>query len=58
MGIRWGRFSLERSGFGISRSPRARYLVRLHVVDPPHDRPAVGSEVSYGLTLCNQLENC
>jgi hypothetical protein len=53
-----GRFSPERSCFGMSRPPLARHQVRLYLVDPPHDRRAVGSEVSYGLALCNQLENC
>jgi hypothetical protein len=38
-------------------SAPARHQVRLHLVDPPHDRRAVGSAVSYGLTLCNQFEN-
>jgi hypothetical protein len=56
--LEMGRFSPERSCFGMSRSPLARPQVRLYLVDPVHDRRAVGSEVSYGLALCNQLEHC
>jgi hypothetical protein len=54
--LEMGRFSPERSCFGMSRLPLARHQMRLYLVDPPHDRRAVGSEVSYGLALAISLK--